>query len=329
MWDILQFSQENLRFRRSLDYSKIVQDMPNTIPDIIFLPIPLSIIYAYIKTEFPYINMTKFFTYLLSAIAFSLLMYGVFFCFHNASWVVRTFSDVCSCNTPECEIKAFEGINTLFSGLAFIAVLFTLIVQMQQLKGNMQEQEKNSILHSISTLQTTLSNLNTLFNATQASQERENKFTHFSDYLYHKISETFTILEEKYQKSTSDAEKHVIIKSFIKAFESQTQKFIEVSYLFMTIHERIENSVLLNSREKTALCEQAIFLFHHSDIKLLSLMLIELNSNGKDALPKNLRAHFTEQYAKSAITALGKLENAEFCDKIYTSIRNIKIDTKA
>lgn len=300
--------------------------MSNTFPDIIFLPIPLSIIYAYIKTEIYYIHMAKFFTNLFFAIVFFILVGGVLYCCRNANYIVTTYSDIATAKNQQINASAFDGLNTLFSGLAFIAVIFTLIVQMQQLKGNMQEQEKNSILHSISSLQTTISNLNTLFNATQTSQERENTFTHFSDYLYHKISETFTILEEKYQTSTSDAEKHVIIKNFIKAYESQTQKFIEVSYLFTTIHERIENSILLNSREKTSLCEQAIFLFHHSDIKLLSLMLIELNSNGKDALPKNLREHFTEQHAKKTITALGNLGNTEFRDKIYTSIRNLRVE---
>lgn len=269
--------------------------------------------------------MTKFFQYLISFIVFILLASGVLYCFHNANYIVVTYSDIGSSEYQQKNVNPFDGLNTLFSGLAFIVIIYTLFVQMLQLKDNMKQQEKNSILHSIGTLQTNLSNLNALYNNTQKSQSGETTFTHFSDYLYHKICETFQISEVKYQTSTSLSEKNIIIRNFIRAYEEQVQNFIEISYLFITIHERIENSNLLNSSEKDAFREQAIFLFHHSDIKVLTLMFIELNSNGNDALPKNLRAHFTEQEAKKAIKALGNIENTEFVDKIYTSIRNLRI----
>lgn len=259
----------------------------------------------------------------------------------NANWLITNCTDAIT--SEQSDFNAFEGINALFAGLAFIGILYTLHQQQKslnvahaQLKESLIQQEKASIQHSINNLQTTLSNLNSLYNSIQANRRTENdtakekdadifKDIHFSEYLYDEVYKIFEYYEKEYPLQENIEQQNRVKATVVYRYRLNTQKFLEIAYPLRVIYDRIEKSTILTQKDKKLLGKEAFFLLNHSDVKILDLMYSE--HLFKDTFSDNgiFNEWFSPGSAQAVVESLSLTQQSDRINEFAILIRDSAI----
>lgn len=314
--------------------------MEHTLPDIILFPIPFVCLFAYLKEVESYITMFKKRPKLLTGIIIGCLVILVFVIVGNAHRLIYSCTDA---HLFSNDFNAYEGVNAIFAGLAFIGILYTLHQQQKslnvahaQLKESLIQQEKASIQHSINNLQTTLSNLNSLYNSIQANRRTENdtakekdadifKDIHFSEYLYDEVCKIFEYYEKEYPLQENIEQQNRVKATVVYRYRLNTQKFLEIAYPLRVIYDRIEKSTILTQEDKKLLGKEAFFLLNHSDVKILDLMYSEHLFKENFPYNKTFNESFSSESAKTVIMSLSLTHQADRINEFAILIRDSAI----
>lgn len=303
--------------------------MESLLPDILLFPIPFICLFSYLKQVESYIAMFKEHPKLLTGIIIGSLVILVVVIVCNANWVITNCTDAST--GGQSDFNAFEGINALFAGLAFIGIAYTIHQQQkslkisnQQLKESIVQQEKNSIRQSISALQSTLSNLNSLYNASHTKDNAENilDYIHFSEHIYNEIQKIFTTFSQQYQNYATEEQKKQVSASALYNYKFHAQRFLEIAYPLRIIFERIDTSDYLSQRDKHILARQAFTILNHSDVKILGIIYSENVFKQEFPISDTFTIFFPEHSAKSIIASLSLVKDDRTAIEFYNLIVN-------
>lgn len=247
----------------------------------------------------------------------------------NANWLITNCTDAIT--SERSDFNAFEGINALFAGLAFIGIAYTihqqhksLKISNRQLKESIVQQDKNSIRQSISALQITLSNLNSLYNSSRSKSNTDEMldYIHFSEYIYNEIQKIFTTFSQQYQKYYTEEQKNQVSASALYSYKFYAQRFLEIAYPLRIIFECIDTSDYLSQRDKHILARQAFTILNHSDVKILGIIYSEDVFKQEFPISDTFKTFFPEHGAKSIIASLSLVKDDRAAIEFYNLIAN-------
>lgn len=274
--------------------------MEHTLPDIILFPIPFVCLFAYLKEAESYITMFKKHPKLLTGIIIGCLVILVVVIVCNANWVITNCTDASS--SKQADINAFEGINALFAGLAFIGIAYTIHQQNEQLKDSIKKQEIENIIQSILILQTNLTNINTPYKSGENHSSENNKiiFFHFSEKLTEEIKLEFNNVIKNRRTENEEKAK----AQFAYRYKGIEQRFLEIAYPLASIYEQIESSSHISSIEKERLGRQAFCILSPPDVKLLSIIFTTKMFHEQFSSYRLFNNHFSKNSNKEVILSL-------------------------
>lgn len=274
--------------------------MEHTLPDIILFPIPFVCLFAYLKEVELYITMFKKHPKLLTGIIIGCLVILVVVIVCNANWVITNCTDAST--GGQSDFNAFEGINALFAGLAFIGILYTLHQQNKQLKENVKQQEVDNIIQSILILQTTLTNINMPYKSGNIKSEANSEKILF--YFSEQLGEEIKLSFNKLIRGSNEENKDKAWEKFAYIYKGIEQRFLEIAYPLGAIYEHIEKSPNLTSNEKERLGRQAFSILSPSDVKLLSIIFTAEMFNEILSSYKTFNKYFSKRGNKIFIAGL-------------------------
>ncbi len=233
--------------------------------------------------------------------------------------------------TYSSEKTNYEAFSALFSGMAFVAVFYTLHQQQKAIEiSNRQHQEalvaqeKNEILQAISSVRNSLSELNQLYQKKDTSNDRRSiQQPHFSDCIYEELQEQFRDFQDAYNLAKTEDERIFIKEKTAYVFGYITQPFLQIAGQIRCIYSRIDNSPILSEQDKKWLAAQSFCILHHVDVKLLNIIFAE--SIFRDDLAEDNRQFekdFDYSAGKKVVSLLGMGSSPETEEAYYDIIHN-------
>lgn len=222
---------------------------------------------------------------IIAVIIFILLVCGIFHCVGNAYDLTAKYTDAFIGEILYSDIHGFDGINTLFTGLAFLAAACTFILQTANLftleqsnKLTLLRHEYGIIVQDIVALRSTLSSLNEVYLKSQEHEEYDKKDPNlagcFSTKIYFDIIGDWEEFKAIYNDDADVGEKKRLTNWLQNQINYHTQSFAQIIYMLRSIFSRIDNSESLNNKDKLTLKDSLFFSMSHVDYKVLQLVYL-------------------------------------------------------
>lgn len=274
-----------------------------------------------------------------SIIIFSLFAYSIFYCVENAYTLTTKYTDAYVGKLLYFDINAFDGINTLFTGLAFLVTACTLITQASSLyflgqsnKSAVQHQEYNSILSDITALRSALHTLNETYLHRTESEEYDSRDPNlagcFSTKIYYNIVSDYEKFKKEYKDGVKDCDKEKVTDWLQNQIHYHTQPFIRIIYIVRSIFSRIDNSDILQDKDKLTLRDSLFFSMSHVDYKVLQLVYLRGSMWHDYGKNKYFGQVFSDELGKIIITQSTEGLSQEAVQFIYHALKTAEPKTQ-
>lgn len=201
----------------------------------------------------------------------------------NAHLLTSVFTDTAHGSPCSDNGAAFTAVGTLFSGLGFIALAYTLYQQNtslhianNQYKLNLIQNEKEEILFCINNAAKQASDmeLRAKGNSEQATAFHDQNCETYSEAVFYQIQDSLERFQKLYEKAETEDEKESALMFLTYEQGRIGQKFVNYAIAVRFAFYAIEKSKLLSTEEKIGYAHYIAGTLTSFDFKILNLLFI-------------------------------------------------------